>query len=104
MRGWRARERRAILAFAIFSVSSDYSFRNVSLSSSACALTNSSSRPKARSISFWVAAPRGRAGRRRHRVSRVPCVLWGVLYDTGCGFPVLVPGGDGREVGVGRRG
>ena len=24
-------------------------------------------------------------------LSRVPCVIWGVLYDTGCGFPAFVP-------------
>ena len=30
--------------------------------------------------------------------SRVPCVIWGTLYDTGWGFPAFVPGKDGREV------
>ena len=36
------------------------------------------------------------AGERNERwaagaLSRVPCVIWGVLYDTGCGFPAFVP-------------
>ena len=48
-------ERLAFLAFAILPVSPDYSFRSVSLSSTAFSLTNSSFSPKAPSISFWVA-------------------------------------------------
>ena len=36
------------------------------------------------------------AGERNERwaagaLSRVPCVIWGVLYDTGAGFPAFVP-------------
>ena len=43
------------------------------------------------------------AGERNERwaagaLSRVSCVIWGVLYDTGCGFPAFVPDANGREV------
>ncbi len=31
-------------------------------------------------------------------LSRIPCVIRGTLYDTGCGFPAFVPGKDGQEV------
>ena len=43
------------------------------------------------------------AGERNERwaagaLSRVPCVIRGTLYDTGCGFPAFVPDADGQEV------
>ena len=43
------------------------------------------------------------AGERNERwaagaISRVPCVIRGTLYDTGCGFPAFVPDADGQEV------
>jgi len=43
------------------------------------------------------------AGERNERwaqgaLSRVPCVIRGTLYDTGCGFPALVPDAGGQEV------
>ena len=43
------------------------------------------------------------AGERNERwaagaLSRVPCVIKGTLYDTGCGFPAFVPKDDGQEV------
>jgi Uncharacterized conserved protein len=43
------------------------------------------------------------AGERNERwaagaLSRVPCVIRGTLYDTGCGFPAFVPDADGHEV------
>ena len=43
------------------------------------------------------------AGERNERwaagaLSRVPCVIRGILYDTGCGFPAFVPDAKGQEV------
>ena len=43
------------------------------------------------------------AGERNERwaagaISRVPCVIRGTLYDTGCSFPAFVPDADGQEV------